>query len=119
MNRTGLKAELDYFWRLMAAGWEGATSTREKSAGRPPARALLAPATIGAGIGALSASLRRTHRTGSSVAMAALLGGAVGLGAGAAWASRDSAGAAMRATIRRINATRDAHWLENHPIAYG
>jgi hypothetical protein len=51
--------------------------------------------------------------------MAALIGGAVGLGAGAVWASRDSAGAAARTAIRKINAARETHWLESHPIAYG
>lgn len=119
MIATGIKSELNYFWCLMEAGWNGATSARKKAAGRPRACALWAPATIGAGVGALSVSLRRTRRSRSSVAIAALVGGAVGLGAAAAWASRDSAGAAARGAIRKINAARDTHWPERHPVAYG
>jgi len=118
-----MKSDLTYLWQLVEAGWDGALSVRKKFAVRPPAPVptgvLLGPAAIGASIGALSASLRRTRRSGSSVATAALIGGAVGLGAGAAWASRSSAEAAARAAIRKINAARDTHWLERHPIAYG
>jgi hypothetical protein len=69
---------------------------------------LVAPAAIGAVVGATGAGLS-SRRSGSRVAAAALIGSAVGL----AWASRDSA------TIRKINAARDLHWLEKNPVAYG
>ncbi len=89
-----------YIRQLVEAGWQGATSTRTS--------AMLAPAALGAGIGALSATLRRRNRK----ALAVIIGGALGLGAGAATV-------ALHGAVRRINTTRDMHWLEKNPICYG
>jgi hypothetical protein len=117
------ESELTYIGHLIEAGWRGALSIRGESGGRPSssdvARGLLVPAAIGAALGALTAAFRKDRGPSPSPAATAFLGGAVGLGAGVAWASRGSAGAATHAAMRRINAVRDSRWLESHPIAYG
>jgi len=120
MTGVSLKSELTYVRNLVEAGWNGARSARRKAdgTGRTPARALLAPAAIAAGIGALSTSFGKGRRSGKSLIVAGCIGSAVGLSAGVAWASRGSAGPAARGAIREINAVRDARWLEKHPIAY-
>jgi hypothetical protein len=114
MNGKGSKFETSYFRQLIEAGWSGVVSAHQKSLGNEPSRVLFVPAAVGAAVGALSESFRG-RKSGSSVAKAAILGSAVGLSVGAAWSSRDSATAA----IRKINAARDLHWLEKHPVAYG
>ena len=111
-----------YVGSLVKAGWSGARAARSRS-GRsagPPASLgiLLGPALLGAGIGAWTAAAGKERRSRREIAAGGFLGGAIGLGAGAAWASRAPAGAAARGAIRSINAARDAHWLEKHPIAY-
>lgn len=121
MNTKDMKSHLTYPQQLIQAGWKGA-HVHQPVADRPEsamARMMLAQAGIGAGLGALSASLRKDRRSLSSVAVGAFVGSLVGLFAGAAWASRHAAGAAARSAIREINLTRDLHWLDKNPIAYG
>ena len=50
--------------------------------------------------------------------MGGLVGGAFGAAAALAWASRGFAGIAARKAVLQVNAARDAHWLETHPIDY-
>jgi hypothetical protein len=100
----------------MYAAWHGARSVRPY---KPiPAQALCASVVIASAIGALT-SLARKRRASASIGVSAMVGGAVGLCAVAAWETRGTVGAATRAAMRRINSVRDLHWLEKHPIAYG
>ena len=122
MRARSLNSDLTYIRALIGAGWKGAVSVREQPWNRSrllrQTRSLVTPAVLGAGLGALSVIFRKDRRSVSGVASAGLIGSVVGVGAGAAWASRDSARAAARAAMRNVNTVRDARWLEKNPIAY-
>jgi len=96
------RSELSYIRQLVEAGWNGGLE-------------LIAPAAIGASLGVIGATYDKKRTSAARLTVAALIGTAVGLGAAAVWAPRGSAGN----TLRKINAVRDIHWLEKHPIAYG
>jgi hypothetical protein len=118
---SALKNNVTYLGDLMKAGWNGLTSAQPAGDGvrtRTRAATLIVPVVVGAGIGMITASLRKRARLGRGLAAASIVGSVVGLGAGAAWTARGEAAAAARSAIRGINAARDAHWLERNPIAY-
>ncbi len=112
MTTHSMNSDLEYVRDLIGAGWKGAVSARPSP--RKQAGLLLTPAILGAGLGALSAFLRKDRRSMSGFASAGLIGSMLGVSAAAAWASRSSA----RAALRNINTVRDEHWLAKNPIAY-
>jgi hypothetical protein len=112
MTTRSLNSDLTYVRDLIGAGWKGAVAARPSV--RSQAGLFVAPAVLGAGLGALGALIKKDRRTIMKCASIGLIGAAVGLSAGAAWASRGSA----RAALRNVNTVRDAHWLEKNPIAY-
>lgn len=78
----------------------------------------LAPAAIGAILGAYCGGLRRENRSAARILTGCILGGLVGFGAGMLWETRyltESIGANVR---KRVQSVRDEHWLEEHPIDY-
>lgn len=118
-----LESDVHYAKNLVGAGLDGVTSAW-KQPGEPrfPAvskSALWMPIAIGAAIGAFGSSLRTPRRLGPRTAIGGLVGGALGLGGSVAWASRGLTGAVVRNTVHKVNAARDAHWLEKNPVAYG
>jgi hypothetical protein len=121
-SSPSLQSNLTYTKRLAKAVLDGVTSAPKGTAARSftPASsgAVWAPMAIGAAIGALTTSLAGKRRSGYNVAAGCLLGSALGLGAGMAWASREFGGAVARGTLRKVNDVRDARWLEKNPIAY-
>jgi len=118
-----VNSEVRYAGRLVEAGWDGAVSGWHGGGGRifPPAwiKAIWAPVTVGAALGVLSASLKKTQRTGKGMAWSGLVGGALGFGGGMVWAAREATSAVARGSVRGLNTARDAHWLEKNPVAYG
>jgi hypothetical protein len=116
MNVSSLKSEIAYIRQLVDAGWNGAHSIRPSAP--VLTQALYASVVIGSAIGVFTALLRKRRRPGS-VGSYVVVGGALGLCAGAMWETRTTVGAATRAAIRQINSARDIHWLQKHPIAYG
>ena len=116
-----VKVDLTYFKQLMGAGLDGIAAARLEYEGVIPSPlkpAMWTPAAIGATMGMLTTRLAGKPKSRSRTAWGALLGGVLGLGAGLAWASRGSIGHAARTATRRVNAVRDTHWLETHPIDY-
>lgn len=113
--------DLSYLGTLIGAGWGGIASERRESNGpifSPPLKtATWTPAAVGATIGALSTRLTG-NRKARSIAVGGLVGSLLGVGATVAWTSRRFTGGAARRAVERINLTRDAHWLETHPITY-
>jgi hypothetical protein len=111
-----------YLKQLIGAGLDGIESARHEFDGgviaSPLRPAVWTPAAIGTTIGVLTTRLAGTRRSASRTAWGGFVGGVLGLGAGLAWASRGFIGRAARTATRRVNATRDAHWLETHPIDY-
>ena len=117
-----MSSDFTYFKQLVGAGLNGIAAARQESHGRvfTPSLQTIAwtPAAIGATVGALGARLVRRDKSASGVAIGGLIGSLFGFGAALAWASRDFTGPAARKTLRGVNAVRDAHWLETHPITY-
>ena len=112
--------DLTYLKQLVGAGLDGVESARREHAGsesvsRPGVWML---AAIGTALGLLTISLAGKRKSASRTAWGGLVGGALGIGAGLVWASRGLVGHAARTATRRVNATRDARWLQTHPIDY-
>ncbi len=107
-----------YLMTLARAGVEGAAVVG-RAAGTPRVgvTSIITPAAIGGLLGASSISLRG-RRPGRSVALAGLTGAAIGIGCGLAWSTRRFTRGVARGAAHRINAVRDAYWLETHPIDY-
>jgi hypothetical protein len=107
---------------LVGAGLDGIAIVRQESRGpvftTPLQTVAWTPTAIGATIGAVGARLIRREKGASGMAIGGLIGSLFGFGAALAWASRDFTGPAARKTLRGVNAVRDAHWLETHPITY-
>jgi hypothetical protein len=124
--RTGraesLKSEINYVADLFGAATDGVVSAWKATNNAvlaPRLTAAVWPTVIGAAIGVLGGCLeRKSHRTDHRVVACGLIGSALGFGAGVAWTSRAFTRAAARGAIRKVNAVRDAHWLEKNPIAY-
>ena len=107
-----------YIVDLIHAGMDGAV-TAEKTTIVPQTlvSTVLAATAVGAAVGAATAALDN-RRSKYELAIKSLIGGAVGLGCGLAWASRGYTGSAARGAIKKINVVRDARWLEKNPIDY-
>jgi hypothetical protein len=112
--------DLTYLKQLIGAGLDGVESGRREHAGgvwawRP---GVWTSAAIGTTLGVLTARLAGQRKSPSRTAWGGFAGGVLGISAGLAWASRGLIRHAARTATRRVNATRDAHWLETHPIDY-
>lgn len=120
MGPHSLKAA--YIKELVRAGLDGIAAARHEMGGAAfspaPEAVLWTPAAVGAALGVLSTRLIGNRKSVSHLGMGGLVGSVVGFGAGFAWASRGYSGCAARRAIRFVNAARDAHWLETHPIDY-
>ena len=114
--------DLTYLKQLIGAGLDGIESARREIDGgviaSPSRPELLEACCHRHYLGVLTTRLAGKHKSASRTACGGLVGGVLGLGAGFAWASRGFISHAARTAIRRVNATRDAHWLETHPIDY-
>jgi hypothetical protein len=117
-----LESDFAYLKQLARAGMDGINSARYELDGDVLKGTLQTvvwkPAALGATIGMLSAHLSGDRKSASRVAMGGLVGSVFGFGAALAWASRSFIGPAARTAMRRVNATRDARWLEANPIDY-
>ncbi|HYM75370.1 MAG TPA: hypothetical protein VE377_05265 [Candidatus Dormibacteraeota bacterium] len=120
------KANVDYGRKLVDSALEGARTGEDeflKEESLPSflgesARQALAPAVVGACLGALGGYLGTGHRSKTRALVGAFLGGAVGFGAGVIWESRQFTASVASSSWKSINQTRDEHWLEMNPIDY-
>ena len=78
----------------------------------------LAPAALGAAVGILGVYLGRKGRNGNTAVFGGLVGCALGFSSGVAWGTREEARQRYLDAAHHVQAVRDAHWLEKHPIAY-
>jgi len=101
-----LESNLDYARQLVAAGWDGMNSKRMKKVN-------WTPSAIGATLGMLSTGLINKRRSPSYIVIGGVLGSALGFGVALAWSP-----GSLRSALRSVNAARDAHWLQAHPITY-
>lgn len=104
-----LKSEAVYARDIMKAGLEAAA---------PAGRSTLAPAALCVAVGVLGALVARKARFGNSAFMGGLLGGALGFTGGVAWGTREHTKVCFANAAHKVQAVRDAHWLEKNPIAY-
>jgi hypothetical protein len=120
------KSNVDYGRKLVDSALEGARAgegefLRQESLGSflsESARQSLAPAAIGACLGAWGGYLATRRRSRTRALVCALLGGAVAFGAGVIWESRQLTATVASNSWKRVSKTRDEHWLEKNPIDY-
>lgn len=105
-----LGPEMVYVCDLFGASMDGFASARRQTA----VPRLWTPAVAGAAAGALVARILPARKSALRCAIGSIVGG----GAAAAWSSRQIFGPATREITGRVNAVRDAHWLESNPIDY-
>jgi len=119
------KSELDYGRKLMDSAVEGARRGEEKFLNDESLSCHLehsalhsVVATIfGAGLGWLGGYLEN-RRSRSRAFRGALLGGAIGFGAGLIWQNRRLTASVASGVWKSVSKTRDAHWVEKNPIDY-
>ena len=123
---TWLTPNVVYGRKLLRSAMEGARSGEEAFLhGKPfhlfvdeSAWHALKPAALAACISALGAYSGQRHRSPGRALAYAVLGGTLGFSAVLAWESRGLTASIASAAWRKINRTRDEHWLESNPIDY-
>src|ERR1700674_1073750 len=101
---AALTSDARYVVNLIQAGMNGINSARKTTDVSPVSISpVWVPTALGAVLGVWAASRSGARRSWYGVAMSGLVGSAVGLGCGMAWASRAFTGALARGAIRRIN----------------
>jgi hypothetical protein len=120
------KSNVDYGRKLVDSALEGARAgegefLKEESLASflgESALQALAPAGIGACLGALGGYFGTGRRSRARALVCGLLGGAVGFGAGVIWESRQLSKSVASKSWKSVSKTRDEHWLEKNPIDY-
>jgi hypothetical protein len=123
-----VKSNVDYGRKLVDSGIEGARSGQDEFLNGEPlapflgesVKASIAPAAIGACVGALVAYpfYRKKSSTATATIAYGLLGCVVGLTAGMAWKSRHLSASVASGAMRNMGKVRDEKWLNQHPINY-
>jgi hypothetical protein len=120
------KSNVDYARKLVDSAMEGARTGESEflkegsltSFLSESARQAVAPAAIGAFLGALSGYLATGRHSKTRALVSALLGGAVAFGASMIWESRQLTATVASKSWKSVGKTRDEHWLEKNPIDY-
>ena len=120
------KSNVDYGRKLVDSALEGARAgegefLKEKTLASflgESARQALAPAAIGACLGALGGYLATGRRSKTRAVVCALLGGAVAFGASVTWQSRQLTASVASKSWNSVGKIRDERWLEKNPIDY-
>jgi hypothetical protein len=123
-----VKTNVDYGKRLVGSGIDGARTGQEEFFNGEPfgpfvsdsMKASIAPAAIGACVGALAAyPFYRKKSSTAQITMAyGLLGCVVGLTAGLAWKSRHLSASVASGAFKEMGKVRDEKWLTKNPINY-
>jgi len=82
------------------------------------ARTSLPFAAIGLGAGLLQLIAGPSRRRIAKTVAAVIAGAGVGFLVGFSWKTRELAGSMAHDALKNVGVTRDAHWLEHHPITY-
>ncbi len=120
------KSNVDYGRKLVDSALEGARTGEEEFLKEEPlasylgeaARQALAPAVIGACLGALGGYLETGRRSKTRALVCAFLGGAVAFTAGVMWESRQFTASVASNSWKSVSKSRDEHWLKENPIDY-
>jgi hypothetical protein len=124
--REWSQSEVEFGRKVVNSGLAGARSGREAFLdGRPltpflgkTVRNASTPAAVGAILGLLGSFAGNHPKSAKRALVFGFLGGAIGLGIGIAWQSRELTACAANGAWRNIGRVRDEHWLETHPIDY-
>lgn len=120
------RSNVDYGRKLVSSAVEGARAGEDKFLQDEPlapylnesARQALAPAALGACLGAATGYLGNGRRSAGRALACGLLGGVIGFGAGVLWESRRFTASVASGAWKGISKTRDEHWFEKNPIDY-
>jgi hypothetical protein len=127
MNLEGwLKSGIEYGWDLLRSAVEGARSAEEQireeespgSVLRRSALISLAPTVAAASLGLAAGYLVSRRKSAHRTAAFGLAGALIGFAAGMAWSTRRITGDLARGAKKKVDATRNAHWLAKHPVDY-
>jgi len=121
-----LKSGVAYGWDLLCSAVEGARSAGEqfgeeespRSVLMHSARTSLVPGVAAASLGVVAGYWASKRKPAHSAVAFGLLGAVIGFAAGMAWSTRRVTGGIARGAIKKMDATRDAHWLTKHPVDY-
>jgi hypothetical protein len=125
-SKSRLDSYFEYGRKLADSGAQGIRSGSQSYLHGQPLSASLSESACDslpfAAIGIAAAVIRlvagsRRHRISRSLA-AGFTGAMVGFVAGFTFKSRHLAGSMAKDALTNIGKTRDAHWLEHHPITY-
>jgi hypothetical protein len=127
MNLEGwLKSGIEYGWDLLRSAVEGARSAEEQireeespgSVLRRSALTSLAPTVAVASLGLAAGYLVSRRKSAHRAAAFGFAGAVIGFAGGMAWSTRHMTGDMARGARKKIDATRNAHWLAKHPVDY-
>lgn len=121
-----LKSLLAYGCDLIGSAVEGARSAEQQIfEGQSPrsvlmrsARSSLAPSATAVSLGLLTGYCVSRRGSAPNAVAFGLAGAVIGFAGGMAWSTRRMTGGVARGAIKKMSATRDAHWLANHPVDY-
>jgi len=120
------KSSVDYGRKLVDSALEGAREGEDQFLEQESlapyisesARHAIAPAVIGACVGAVGGYLLGGRRSTSRILAFGLAGAVIGLGAGLIWESRPLTSRMVLSAWDKVSKTRDQHWFEKNPIDY-
>lgn len=119
-----LETNIEEGRKLIGSGIQGADAARKQALSSQPeflkdASGSWKLAVVGACLGAVAGYFSDNGHSKRNAAVGGLLGAALGVSGGFAWAGRHLAGAMAQGAMKNISSTRDENWLNNHPVAYG
>ena len=120
------KSSVDYGRKLVDSAVEGARTGENVFPKeelllphiRGSARHALAPAFVGALIGAVGGYLGSGRRSKGRALAGGFLGGVIGFSTGVIWDNRQLTASVAGGAWKSISKTRDEHWFEKNPIDY-
>ncbi len=121
-----LRSGIAYGCDLLRSAVEGARSAGEqigeeespRSVLMRSARTSLVPSVAAASLGAVAGYWAGKRKPAYNTVAFGLLGAVIGFAGGMAWSTRHMTGDLARGAIENVNAARDAHWLNKHPVDY-
>jgi hypothetical protein len=121
-----LKSGIAYGWDLLHSAVEGARSAGEQIREEESPRSVLmrsactslVPSVAVASLGLVAGYWVSKRKPAHNAVAFGLLGAVIGFAGGMAWSTRHVTGGIARGAIRKMDAARDAHWLNKHPVDY-
>ena len=121
-----LESRVEYGCDLLRSAVAGACAVEEqigKEASRSGVLSRSAATAVAAGastacLGAVAGYFMSRRRPTQIAITLGLVGAMLGFTGGMMWGTRQVTGQIARGALKNVNAVRDAHWLQRHPIDY-